>query len=146
MLVTCLNLRRSMLDVFCSLPNIQDFIIDVVLGCPSEDVRSCAVELFCQLCDLPKSQDAASVPESKRPCPSSPATTPHKFFLCLMLGNPTTLWEVGPPQQHGHLDQWSRSSQYFEFRSRLLQALRGRWYISRASRVHVHVTMQFNLH
>ena len=132
--MTCLNLRRSMLDVFCSLPNVGDFIIDVVLGCPRDDVRSSAVELFCQLC-APMSQDAASVPESKRPRPSSPATTPHHFFLCLVLGHPTALWEVGPPQQQEHLEQWSRSAQYFEFRSRLLQGLRGMWYISSASGV-----------
>eukprot|EP00731_Ephydatia_muelleri_P019119 Em0011g1159a len=131
LLVTCLNLRRSMLDAFYELPNVREFIMDVLLGCPSDDVRVSAVELLCQLCAPPKSHDASSVPESKRPRPSAPVTTPHHFFLHLVLEHPTSLWEVGSEEQGvgseeqgDHLDQWTRSFQYFEFRSRLLQNLK----------------------
>ena len=125
LLVTCLNLRHSMLDVFYSLPNVRDFTIDVVLGCPSEDVRTSAVELFCRLCYPPKPREASSAPESKRPRPSPPVTTPRNFFLHLVLEHPTHLWEVGSPQQADHVEQWTRSTQYFEFRSMLLQGLTG---------------------
>ena len=132
LLVTCLNLRRSMLDAFYELPNVREFIMDVLLGCPSDDVRVSAVELLCQLCAPPMSHDASSVPESKRPRPSAPVTTPHHFFLHLVLEHPTSLWEVGSEEQGvgseeqgDHLDQWTRSFQYFEFRSRLLQNLKG---------------------
>ncbi len=49
MLMTCVKLRSSLLHTFYGLPNIQEFVLDIILGCPSQDVR---LALLHQLSDL----------------------------------------------------------------------------------------------
>uniref|UniRef100_A0A2K6RC96 Ubiquitin carboxyl-terminal hydrolase 24 n=1 Tax=Rhinopithecus roxellana TaxID=61622 RepID=A0A2K6RC96_RHIRO len=60
LLVTCLQLRSQQLASFYNLPCVADFIIDILLGSPSAEVRifhipykTPLVLLFCELSQLP---------------------------------------------------------------------------------------------
>ena len=45
----CVKLRNSLMHTFYSLPNMREFVLDIILGCPSQDVR---LALLSQLTDL----------------------------------------------------------------------------------------------
>ena len=48
--MTCLKLRHSLLNTFYKLPNVSEFICDVLLGCPHPDVRVAMAGQLNQLC------------------------------------------------------------------------------------------------
>ena len=47
--VTCLSLRQNLISRFYDLPSVSDFIIDTILGSPSETVRQEAADQFYRL-------------------------------------------------------------------------------------------------
>ena len=47
--VTCLSLRQNLISRFYELPSVSDFIIDTLLGSPSEIVRQQAADQFFRL-------------------------------------------------------------------------------------------------
>jgi len=49
LLVTCLQLRSNNISLFYNLPLVSDFVIDTVLGSPSENVRTRACAEFQRL-------------------------------------------------------------------------------------------------
>jgi len=49
LLVTCLQLRSANMALFYNLPMVNDFVIDTVLGSPSESVRKRACAEFQRL-------------------------------------------------------------------------------------------------
>ncbi len=49
LLVTCLQLRSNNMSLFYNLPMVNDFVIDTVLGSPSEIVRRRACAEFQRL-------------------------------------------------------------------------------------------------
>ena len=50
LLITCLKLRCSLLNIFYTLPHVEDFVIDILLGCPHPDIRVSVVSQLDQLC------------------------------------------------------------------------------------------------
>ena len=52
LLVTCLKLRSHLLNMFYTLPHIEDFITDILLGSPHVDIRISVVDQLCQLCAI----------------------------------------------------------------------------------------------
>lgn len=50
LLITCLKLRSSLLNIFYTLPYVEDFVIDLLLGCPHPDIRISVVSQLGQLC------------------------------------------------------------------------------------------------
>ena len=49
LLITCLKLRSSLLNIFYTLPHVEDFIIDILLGCPHPDIRMSVISQLDQL-------------------------------------------------------------------------------------------------
>ena len=47
LLVMCLQLRSRLMNVFYGLPNLNEFIIDVLTGTPSEQVCNICLEVIC---------------------------------------------------------------------------------------------------
>jgi len=50
MLMTCVKLRSSLLHTFYSLPNMKDFVLDIIRGSPSQDVRLALLGQLTELC------------------------------------------------------------------------------------------------
>lgn len=50
LLVTCLKLRSSLLNIFYTMPHVDDFVIDILLGSPHDEIRLSVVDQFNQLC------------------------------------------------------------------------------------------------
>lgn len=50
LLMTCLKLRCSLLNIFYTLPRVGEFVIDILLGCPHPDVRLAMATQLNQLC------------------------------------------------------------------------------------------------
>ncbi len=50
LLVTCLKLRSSLLNIFYTLPHVEDFVIDILLGSPHVEIRLSVVDQLYQLC------------------------------------------------------------------------------------------------
>ena len=126
LLATCLKLRSSLLNEFYSLPLVEEFVIDVLLGSAHPDIRSALVQCFNDLCvEIGMDYDPPSAPEepqqAKRPR-SAPIEPPHHFFLHLLLSNPSSLWQDSPSSSIDR-EVWGRSSQYFDFLNLLLSQL-----------------------
>ena len=52
LLVTCLKLRSSLLNIFYTLPHVEEFVLDVLMGSPHPDVRAVLGDQFYQLCQM----------------------------------------------------------------------------------------------
>ena len=101
--------------------------------CPSNEPRPLrfVITLGTFLCDTTSPSSSPSFP----PPPPNPHTHPHTtqvesprhFFIHLLLKRPQSLWDtqldLKRPEQSV---EWSRCSEYFEFRARLLQNLYGK--------------------
>ena len=48
--MTCLKLRSQLLNIFYTLPQVDDFICDILLGCAHPDVRLAMANQLNQLC------------------------------------------------------------------------------------------------
>ena len=48
--MTCLRLRSALLNIFYTLPLVEEFVVDVLLGCPHMDVRLSMGNQLIQLC------------------------------------------------------------------------------------------------
>ncbi len=48
--MTCLKLRSSLLNIFYTLPHVEDFVIDILLGSPHMEIRLSVVDQLYQLC------------------------------------------------------------------------------------------------
>ncbi|RXN38538.1 ubiquitin carboxyl-terminal hydrolase 24-like protein [Labeo rohita] len=79
LLVTCLQLRCQQLSSFYNLPSVNDFIIDVLLGSPSGEIRRVACD---QLYTLSQS-DTSAYPDLQKP---------NLFLLKVVLTAQLPLW------------------------------------------------------
>ncbi len=50
LLTTCLKLRSSLLNAFYTLPQVEEFVSDILTGCPHPDVRLSMATQLNQLC------------------------------------------------------------------------------------------------
>uniref|UniRef100_H3DJS3 ubiquitinyl hydrolase 1 n=1 Tax=Tetraodon nigroviridis TaxID=99883 RepID=H3DJS3_TETNG len=101
LLVTCLQLRCQQLSSFYNLPSVNDFIIDILLGSPGEEIRRVACD---QLYTLSQS-DTSAFPDVQKP---------NLFLLSVILTA-----QVGTAgDEHGR-----NCTEYFDLRCQLLDDL-----------------------
>ncbi|KAF7659700.1 hypothetical protein LDENG_00292980 [Lucifuga dentata] len=110
LLVTCLQLRCQQLSSFYSLPSVSDFIIDVLLGSPSGEIRRVACD---QLYTLSQS-DTSGFPEVQKP---------NLFLLTTILSAQLPLWSPTSVMRGVNQRLLSQCTEYFDLRCQLLDDL-----------------------
>jgi len=153
LLVTCLKLRSSLLNIFYTLPYVEDFVMDILLGSPHADIRLSVVDQLDQLWQTISTESTrpplSDTTPAKRP-KTSMVETPHHFFLHLLIKHQEPLWKTGAVGEKGEVwsedcvPQWERCTEYFDFRCHLLQNLRV--FEQEALSVDVHQMMKDELH
>uniref|UniRef100_A0A3P9KIM4 Ubiquitin carboxyl-terminal hydrolase 24 n=1 Tax=Oryzias latipes TaxID=8090 RepID=A0A3P9KIM4_ORYLA len=108
LLVTCLQLRSQQLS-FYSLPSVSDFIIDILLGSPSAEIRRVACD---QLYTLSQSDTSAFHEVQK----------PNLFLLSVILTAQLPLWSPTSVMR-GVNQLLSQCTEYFDLRCQLLDDL-----------------------
>lgn len=89
LLVTALTARANVLSALQSLPLFTDFIVDIVLGSTSEDVREAACR---QLLRLSRARVVARALNLDEGSPKAPPPTPKQFLTRTVLKTPVPLW------------------------------------------------------
>uniref|UniRef100_A0A3Q2ZND3 Ubiquitin carboxyl-terminal hydrolase 24 n=1 Tax=Kryptolebias marmoratus TaxID=37003 RepID=A0A3Q2ZND3_KRYMA len=110
LLVTCLQLRCQQLASFYSLPSVNDFIIDILLGSPSAEIRRVACD---QLYTLSQS-DTSAFPEVQKP---------NLFLLSVILTAQLPLWSPTSVMRGVNQRLLSQCTEYFDLRCQLLDDL-----------------------
>uniref|UniRef100_A0AAQ5ZY22 Ubiquitin carboxyl-terminal hydrolase 24 n=1 Tax=Amphiprion ocellaris TaxID=80972 RepID=A0AAQ5ZY22_AMPOC len=110
LLVTCLQLRCQQLCSFYNLPSVSDFIIDVLLGSPSGEIRRVACD---QLYTLSQS-DTSAFPEVQKP---------NLFLLSVVLTAQLPLWSPTSVMRGVNQRLLSQCTEYFDLRCQLLDDL-----------------------
>ncbi|XP_029904790.1 ubiquitin carboxyl-terminal hydrolase 24 isoform X2 [Myripristis murdjan] len=110
LLVTCLQLRCQQLSSFYNLPSVSDFIIDILLGSPSGEIRRVACD---QLYTLSQS-DTSAFPELQKP---------NLFLLSVILTAQLPLWSPTSVMRGVNQRLLSQCTEYFDLRCQLLDDL-----------------------
>ncbi|XP_076873154.1 ubiquitin carboxyl-terminal hydrolase 24 isoform X4 [Brachyhypopomus gauderio] len=110
LLVTCLQLRCQQLSSFYNLPCVSDFIIDILLGSPSGEIRRVACD---QLYTLSQS-DTSPYPEVQKP---------NLFLLNVVLTAQLPLWSPTSIMRGINQRLLSQCTEYFDLRCQLLDDL-----------------------
>ncbi|KAG7514084.1 ubiquitin carboxyl-terminal hydrolase 24 isoform X3 [Solea senegalensis] len=110
LLVTCLQLRCQQLCSFYNLPSVNDFIIDILLGSPSEEIRRVACD---QLYTLSQS-DTSAFNELQKP---------NLFLLSVILTAQLPLWSPTSVMRGVNQRLLSQCTEYFDLRCQLLDDL-----------------------
>lgn len=111
LLVLCLQLRTQLMGVFYYLPNVNDFIVEVLIGSWNSQVRSTALE---QLLIL-----------SQTPVGDHKLQTPNHFLLSVVLNAPLPLWTPTVFVRGKNHRLQRHCSQFFDLLCRLLEYLTG---------------------
>ncbi|XP_058887482.1 ubiquitin carboxyl-terminal hydrolase 24 isoform X2 [Acipenser ruthenus] len=110
LLVTCLQLRCQQLGCFYNLPCVSDFIIDILLGSPSGEIRSVACD---QLYTLSQT-DTSAYPDLQKP---------NLFLLRVVLTAQLPLWSPTSIMRGINQRLLSQCAEYFDLRCQLLDDL-----------------------
>ncbi|MGH0142813.1 UNVERIFIED_CONTAM: hypothetical protein FKN15_076647 [Acipenser sinensis] len=110
LLVTCLQLRCQQLGSFYNLPCVSDFIIDILLGSPSGEIRSVACD---QLYTLSQT-DTSGYPDLHKP---------NLFLLRVVLTAQLPLWSPTSIMRGINQRLLSQCAEYFDLRCQLLDDL-----------------------
>ncbi|XP_023195305.1 ubiquitin carboxyl-terminal hydrolase 24 isoform X2 [Xiphophorus maculatus] len=110
LLVTCLQLRCQQMSSFYTLPSVSDFIIDILLGSPSAEIRRVACD---QLYTLSQS-DTSAFPEVQKP---------NLFLLSVILTAQLPLWSPTSVMRGVNQRLLSQCTEYFDLRCQLLDDL-----------------------
>uniref|UniRef100_A0A3Q4I8Q2 Ubiquitin carboxyl-terminal hydrolase 24 n=1 Tax=Neolamprologus brichardi TaxID=32507 RepID=A0A3Q4I8Q2_NEOBR len=110
LLVTCLQLRCQQLSSFYNLPSVNDFIIDILLGSPSGEIRRVACD---QLYTLSQT-DTSAFPEVQKP---------NLFLLSVILTAQLPLWSPTSVMRGVNQRLLSQCTEYFDLRCQLLDDL-----------------------
>ncbi|XP_056131607.1 ubiquitin carboxyl-terminal hydrolase 24 [Lampris incognitus] len=110
LLVTCLQLRCQQLSSFYNLPSVNDFIIDILLGSPSGEIRRVACD---QLYTLSQT-DTSAFPELQKP---------NLFLLSVILTAQLPLWSPTSVMRGVNQRLLSQCTEYFDLRCQLLDDL-----------------------
>uniref|UniRef100_A0A3B4VJU6 Ubiquitin carboxyl-terminal hydrolase 24 n=1 Tax=Seriola dumerili TaxID=41447 RepID=A0A3B4VJU6_SERDU len=110
LLVTCLQLRCQQLCSFYNLPSVNDFIIDILLGSPSGEIRRVACD---QLYTLSQS-DTSAFPEVQKP---------NLFLITVILTAQLPLWSPTSVMRGVNQRLLSQCTEYFDLRCQLLDDL-----------------------
>nr|XP_023674608.1 ubiquitin carboxyl-terminal hydrolase 24 isoform X1 [Paramormyrops kingsleyae] len=110
LLVTCLQLRSQQLCSFYTLPSVNDFIIDLLLGSPSGEIRRVACD---QLYTLSQT-DTSAYPDLQKP---------NLFLLNVILMAQLPLWSPTSVMRGINQRLLSQCTEYFDLRCQLLDDL-----------------------
>uniref|UniRef100_A0A8C1F1V4 Ubiquitin carboxyl-terminal hydrolase 24 n=1 Tax=Cyprinus carpio carpio TaxID=630221 RepID=A0A8C1F1V4_CYPCA len=110
LLVTCLQLRCQQLSSFYTLPSVNDFIIDILLGSSSGEIRRVACD---QLYTLSQS-DTSAYPDLQKP---------NLFLLKVVLTAQLPLWSPTSIMRGVNQRMLSQCTEYFDLRCQLLDDL-----------------------
>ncbi|XP_056118772.1 ubiquitin carboxyl-terminal hydrolase 24 isoform X3 [Rhinichthys klamathensis goyatoka] len=110
LLVTCLQLRSQQLSSFYSLLSVNDFIIDILLGSSSGEIRRVACD---QLYTLSQS-DTSAYPDLQKP---------NLFLLKVVLTAQLPLWSPTSIMRGVNQRLLSQCTEYFDLRCQLLDDL-----------------------
>uniref|UniRef100_A0A452VB74 ubiquitinyl hydrolase 1 n=1 Tax=Ursus maritimus TaxID=29073 RepID=A0A452VB74_URSMA len=110
LLVTCLQLRSQQLASFYNLPCVADFIIDILLGSPSAEIRRAACD---QLYTLSQT-DTSAHPDVQKP---------NQFLLGVILTAQLPLWSPTSIMRGVNQRLLSQCMEYFDLRCQLLDDL-----------------------
>ncbi|KAB1268967.1 Ubiquitin carboxyl-terminal hydrolase 24 [Camelus dromedarius] len=110
LLVTCLQLRSQQLASFYNLPCVADFIIDILLGSPSAEIRRVACD---QLYTLSQT-DTSAHPDVQKP---------NQFLLGVILTAQLPLWSPTSIMRGVNQRLLSQCMEYFDLRCQLLDDL-----------------------
>ncbi|XP_043941443.1 ubiquitin carboxyl-terminal hydrolase 24 [Protopterus annectens] len=110
LLVTCLQLRCQQTGSFYCLPCVSDFIIDILLGSPSAEVRRVACD---QLYTLSQT-DTSAYPDVQKP---------NQFLLQVILTAQLPLWSPTSIMRGINQRLLSQCTEYFDLRCQLLDDL-----------------------
>jgi ubiquitin carboxyl-terminal hydrolase 9/24 len=118
--VTCLTLRQNLISRFYSLPSVSDFIIDTLLGSPSETVRQQAADQFARLSRIKLVSRALSMSNGS---PSPSTNSPRYFLVQLLLKTPVPLWMPSCKARTASHQMTSQCGEYMDLRCSLLQGM-----------------------
>ncbi len=149
LLVTCLQLRSKDIAFFYNLPYVADFIIETVLGSPSNDVRVAACDQLIRMSKIritnvaralnldgpppPTSSSTTTTgSESEAPMSTSPTrspatspvprnTNPKQFLTKILLKTPVPLWMPSCKARGATHTLLGQCSEYFNLRCHLLK-------------------------
>ncbi|XP_034036320.1 ubiquitin carboxyl-terminal hydrolase 24 isoform X2 [Thalassophryne amazonica] len=110
LLVTCLQLRCQQLSCFYNLPSVKDFVIDILLGSPSNEIRRVACD---QLYTLSQSDTS----------PFHEVQKPNLFLLSVILTAQLPLWSPTSVMRGVNQRLLSQCTEYFDLRCQLLDDL-----------------------
>nr|XP_033771654.1 ubiquitin carboxyl-terminal hydrolase 24 isoform X3 [Geotrypetes seraphini] len=110
LLVTCLQLRSQQLGSFYNLPCVADFIIDILLGSPSSEIRRVACD---QLYTLSQT-DTSTYPDVQKP---------NQFLLRVILTAQLPLWSPTSIMRGINQRLLAQCTEYFDVRCQLLDDL-----------------------
>ncbi|XP_040216795.1 ubiquitin carboxyl-terminal hydrolase 24 isoform X3 [Rana temporaria] len=110
LLVTCLQLRSQQLGSFYNLPSVADFIIDILLGSPSAEIRHVACD---QLYTLSQT-DTSAYPDVQKP---------NLFLLGVVLSAQLPLWSPTSIMRGINQRLLAQCTEYFDLRCQLLDDL-----------------------
>uniref|UniRef100_A0A8B9K9Q5 Ubiquitin carboxyl-terminal hydrolase 24 n=1 Tax=Astyanax mexicanus TaxID=7994 RepID=A0A8B9K9Q5_ASTMX len=110
LLVTCLQLRCQQLSSFYNLPCVTDFIIDILLGSSSAEIRRVACD---QLYTLSQTDTSAH----------SDLQKPNLFLLKVVLTAQLPLWSPTSLMRGINQRLLSQCTEYFDLRCQLLDDL-----------------------
>ncbi|XP_067939467.1 ubiquitin carboxyl-terminal hydrolase 24-like [Watersipora subatra] len=109
-LVLCLCARPELIGCFYTLPNVADFLLDVLTGCCREEVRSCACRCLSKLSALSLG-------------PNVQAESPKLFLLKVILQARLPYWVTNCTTRGARQRLLSQCLQYFDLRCELLKQL-----------------------
>ena len=120
MMVTAMTSRPNVLSAFQALPLIPEFIVDIVLGSTSEDVRTAACK---QLIRLSKARNVARALNLDENPTKAQAPTPKQFLTRIVLKTPVPLWMPSCKARGISHAVFGQCTEYFELRRALLTGL-----------------------
>ena len=121
LMVTAMTARANVLSAFQSLPLIPEFIVDIVLGSTSEEVRVAACK---QLLRLSKARVVArALNLDENPTKAAPPPTPKQFLTRIVLKTPVPLWMPSCKARGISHAVFGQCTEYFELRRALLTGL-----------------------
>ncbi|KAK2704726.1 ubiquitin carboxyl-terminal hydrolase 24-like [Artemia franciscana] len=107
LLITCLELRTHALEHFMGMAGTKDFIIDVLLGCSSSEVRSQACDLFYRLSQVSPLENYS----------------PKRFLTQVLVSTPVPLWIPSGTARSASYRLLTQCAEYFALRCRLHNCL-----------------------
>ena len=124
-LVKCLQLRNHNISIFYNLPLVNDFIIDTLLGSPSEDVRKRSCEQFVRLSKIRITNRNLNFElcETSKSNMASKYLSPKQFLTKALLKTPVPLWMPSCKARGISHAILAQCSEYFELRCYLLRNL-----------------------